>query len=427
MLDCENQCNARGHFYFVLTCDASIAFVISMEYCHSYWENSGNIPNMIERILDTPKNSVFLFGPRGTGKTTFVRQRLADAAVYDLLDSHTYVRLQNAPHLLFEECRLLDKGSWVVVDEIQRIPALLNEVHRLIEQQKLKFVLTGSSARKLRRAGVNLLAGRAITKQFFPFVSAELGDDYDVQDALRFGTLPSVLGNQEKVDYLHSYTSTYLQQEIQQEAFTRNLGSFARFLEIAARQNGQRTNMLNVSREASVKHGTVSNYFEILVDTLVGYWLPAWQLKPKTKQYAGSKFYFFDCGVTRVLNQRLVFPPSQEELGPLLETLVINELRAYVSYRSLHYPLRYWASYGGAEVDILLETVKGYVAIEVKASNVWQRRFHRPLKFVADHFGRSSTHCYGVYLGPRALLVDEVRIFPVQEFLKRLWDGELVQ
>lgn len=382
---------------------------------------------MIERILETPGSSVFLFGPRGIGKTTFVRQRLADAAIYDLLDSHTFVRLEQAPQLLFEECRLLEKGSWVVVDEIQRIPVLLNEVHRLIEQQGLKFVLTGSSARKLRRAGVNLLAGRALTKQMFPLVSAELGSDFDIQQVLRFGSLPSVIGNHEQIDYLQSYASTYLQQEIQHEAFTRNLGAFARFLEIAARQNGQRTNMLNISREASVKRGTVSNYFEILIDTLLGHWLPAWQLKPKNKQFTGSKFYFFDCGVTRSLTNRLPFPPSSEELGPLLETLVVNELRAFVSYKRLHYPLHYWSSYGGPEVDILLETLNGFVAVEIKASSIWHRRFHRPLKIVADHLGKSKTQSYGVYLGPRPLLVDDVHILPVQDFLSRLWKGEIIE
>ncbi|MCY4157359.1 MAG: AAA family ATPase [Gammaproteobacteria bacterium] len=382
---------------------------------------------MYERFLATPNSSVFLFGPRGVGKTTLLRQRFPSAATYDLLDSREAVRLEQAPQQLYDECSALDRGSWVVIDEVQRIPALLNEVHRLIEQRGLRFVLTGSSARKLRRGGVNLLAGRALTKNLFPLVSAELARNFDVSQTLRFGSLPSVIVNHEQVDYLQSYTSTYLLQEIQQEAFTRNLGGFARFLEIAARQNGQRTNMLNISRDAGVKRGTVGNYFEILVDTLIGFWLPAWELKPKTRQVKSSKFYFFDCGVCRALTRRLPFPPSQEELGPLLETFVINELRAYLSYRNLYYPLRYWSSYNGVEADIVLETARGFVVIEIKAANRWEKKFQRGLKIAAERLGERKTRRYGVYLGARTLLLDNVRVYPVRDFLAELWDGDLVR
>ena len=168
---------------------------------------------MYDRILDTPASSVFLFGPRGTGKTTFVRQRLPNARSYDLLDSETFLRLSQAPQRLYDECRLLACGSWVVIDEVQRIPTLLNEVHRLIEGEGLRFVLTGSSARKLRRGGVNLLAGRALGKAMFPLVSSELGEDANMMQMLRFGSLPSVVGHVKPMDYLHSYASTYLTQE----------------------------------------------------------------------------------------------------------------------------------------------------------------------------------------------------------------------
>ncbi|MDE0679007.1 MAG: AAA family ATPase [Gammaproteobacteria bacterium] len=382
---------------------------------------------MYGRLLDTPSGSVFLFGPRGVGKTTLVRQRFPSAATYDLLDSHEALRLEQAPQRLYDECSALDRGSWVVIDEVQRVPALLNEVHRLIEQRGLYFVLTGSSARKLRRGGVNLLAGRALTRNLFPLVSAELAGDFDVNQALRFGNLPSVIGNRERIDYLQSYTSTYLLQEIQQEAFTRNLGGFARFLEIAARQNGQRTNMLNISRDAGVKRSTVSNYFEILVDTLIGFWLPAWEFKPKTRQVMGRKFYFFDCGVCRALTRRLPFPPSQEELGPLLETLVINELRAYLSYGNLYYPLHYWCSYNGVEADIVMETARGFVVIEIKAASRWERKFQRGLKTAAERLGGKKTRRYGVYLGARALVLDDVRVYPVHDFLAELWAGGLIR
>ncbi len=382
---------------------------------------------MYDRILETPTSSVFLFGPRGTGKTTFVRQRLPNARRYDLLDSETFLRLSQAPQQLYGECRLLARGSWIVIDEVQRIPALLNEVHRLIEDEGLRFVLTGSSARKLRRGGVNLLAGRALGKSLFPLVSSELGEDVNVAQMLRFGCLPSVLGCAKPVDYLRSYTATYLTQEVQQEALTRNLGAFSRFLEVAARQNAQQTNMLNISREASVKRSTVAHYFGILEDTLLGHFLPAWKLKSRTRQVKASKFYFFDCGVTRSLTGRLPYPPSQEELGPLLEALVLNELRAYISYKSLYYPLHYWSSYSGSEVDVLLETQDGYVAIEIKASRRWERKFHRALKSVAEDLDRASTASYGVYMGPTQMLVDDVRVMPVQDFLQALWRGELIR
>ncbi len=382
---------------------------------------------MYDRILDTPASSVFLFGPRGTGKTTFVRQRLPNAHSYDLLDSETFLRLSQAPQRLYDECRLLACGSWVVIDEVQRIPTLLNEVHRLIEGEGLRFVLTGSSARKLRRGGVNLLAGRALGKAMFPLVSSELGEDANMMQMLRFGSLPSVVGHVKPMDYLHSYTSTYLAQEVQQEALTRNLGAFSRFLEVAARQNAQQTNMLNIAREAGVKRSTVAHYFEILEDTLLGNFLPAWKLKSRTRQVKASKFYFFDCGVTRSLSGRLPYPPSQEELGPLLEALVVNELRAYISYQNLYYPLHYWSSYSGSEVDVLLETQDGHVAIEIKASHRWDRKFHRALKSVAEDLGRSSTATYGVYMGAQQVLVDDVRVLPVQDFLKALWRGELIR
>ncbi len=382
---------------------------------------------MYARLLPTPTRSVFLFGPRGTGKTTWIRDRFPTAAAYDLLDTREALRLSKNPDFLFRELAALPVGSWAVIDEVQKVPELLNEVHRLIEGRGLRFVLSGSSARKLRRRGVNLLAGRAITTTLFPLVSAELDFELDVERALSYGTLPMALADDDPLDYLRTYAETYLVQEVQAEALTRNLGAFARFLEIAARQNAQATNATSIARDAGIDRRTVQNHFAILTDTLIGYWLPAWKLKSATKQVRQSKFYFFDGGVVRALSGRLPYPPTLEERGPLVETFILNEIRAFLGYSGRHYRPHYWRSYDGAEVDVLCETAAGFVAIEIKAAARWDRRFNRGLHRVRQHLDPHETTCYGVYLGQRAARWDDVRVLPALDFLKRLWNGDILR
>lgn len=322
---------------------------------------------------------------------------------------------------------MLSPGEWAVIDEVQKAPELLNEVHRLIEQKGLRFVLCGSSARKLRRGGVNLLAGRAITAAMFPLASAELSSDFDFDQALRFGTLPMAVSADSAQEYLRSYAETYLVQEVQAEALVRSVGAFARFLEIAARQNGHSTNATNIAREVGVNRRTVEAHFQILVDTLLGFWLPAWQLKPANRQVQQSKFYFFDCGVVRALAGRLAFPPSSEERGALMETLVLGELRAYLAYTKRDYPLHYWRTYDGAEVDVLLETPTGLVALEIKASTRWERRFNRGLRRLAEALGPPHPTCYGIYAGARRARWDDVEVLPGADFLERLWAGDIIR
>ena len=381
---------------------------------------------MYARLLSTPTRSVFLFGPRGTGKSTWIRDRFPGAATYDLLDTGEALRLSKDPHALYRELATLSADDWAVIDEVQKVPELLDEVHRLIESHRLRFVLSGSSARKLRRGGANLLAGRAITTSMFPLVSAELAFEIDPDRALLFGMLPMAVTTDRPQDYLRTYAETYLVQEIQAEALTRNLGAFARFLDIAARQNGQVTNAAGIARDAGISRQTVQNHFEILTDTLIGFWLPPWKLKSATKQVRQSKFYFFDCGVARALTGRLAYPPTSEELGPLAETFVLNELRAYLGYSARDYKLCFWRSYDGVEVDVLCETAEGFVAIEIKASSRWDRRFNRGLHRVRDDLGKDRTKCYGVYIGERAALWDDVRVLPLVDFLERLWAGEIL-
>lgn len=382
---------------------------------------------MFTRLLPSPDRSVLLFGPRGTGKSTWIRERFPHAATYDLLDTREALRLRKDPQALYREASILPADSWVVIDEVQKAPELLNEVHRLIESHNLRFVLSGSSARKLRRGkDVNLLAGRAATVSLFPLVSPELEFKLDFEKILRFGTLPLAITRDDPQEYLRAYAETYLVQEIQAEALTRNVGAFARFLEIAARQNAQVTNFTGIARDAAISRQTVQNHFEILIDTLLGFWLPAWKLKSSNKQVSHSKFYFFDPGVARALTGRLPYPPAAEESGALLETFVLGELRAHVSYTGKHYPLRFWRNYDGAEVDLICETANGFAAVEIKASTRWDKSFNRGLRRIREELGAENVRCYGVYLGERRMLWDDIRVLPVADFLRQLWDGEIL-
>ena len=379
---------------------------------------------MYSRILKNPDKSFFLFGPRGTGKTTWIKDRFQNALGFDLLDSATFSQLLRNPGDLYTEVSASNL-EWVVIDEIQRVPALLNEVHRSIENLGRKFVLSGSSARKLRRPNVNLLAGRALTRTMFPLTSHELGSDFDVDRALQFGTLPTAINSSLPADYLRSYAHNYLVNEIQTEAQIRDLAGFARFLEVATRQNAQLTNAASISRDVAVARTTVQSYFEVLRDTLIAYWLPPWKLKRSNKQVSSSKFYMVDCGIVRALSERLVYPIHDEERGPLFETLVINEIRAYLDYMNLHFPLYFFRTYSGLEVDVLFETLDGFVAIETKSSTRWERKFNRGLHTVAKELGDSKVHKFGVFNGVREQRIDGVRVMPIREFLRTLWAGAL--
>lgn len=380
---------------------------------------------MYARLLPDPVRSILLLGPRGTGKSTWIRSRFPQAQTYDLLDPGEFLRLNRDPGALFDELSGLDRGTWVVIDEFQKAPALLDQAHRLMESRGLRFVLSGSSARKLRRGGTNLLAGRAVTTELFPLVSAELGGDFDLDRALKLGNLPMAVADPVPSEYLRSYAETYLDQEIRAEALTRNFAGFARFLEVAARSNGQMTNVSAIARDAAVARTSVQNHFDLLVDTLIGYWLPPWKLKTANKQVRHSKFYLFDCGVARALAGRLPYPIGDEERGALLETLLLGEMRAYLAYSGLRYPLHFWRDHNGAEVDVLAETAAGYTAIEIKAGGHWERRFNRGLHKVRKHLGKAKTRCFGVYHGEREALIDNVRILPAQKFLTLMWRGEV--
>ncbi len=381
---------------------------------------------MISRVLQVPQTSFFLLGPRGTGKSTWIAEHFGGARSYDLLDQSEFLRLERDPHQLGRELELVERGSWVVIDEVQKVPALLDEVHRLIEKRELKFVLCGSSARKLKRSGANLLGGRASVVRMPPLLSVELGEAFDAERAMLLGTLPKAVLGEDAKRFLLAYAALYLQEEIRAEALTRNVGAFSRFLEVAARQNGHVTNVSNIARDAGVGRTTVQNYFEILEDTLLGHWLQPWKLKPGNKQVAHPKFYLFDSGVARALSGRLPYAPTEEECGPLLETLVGNELRAYLERHHPGWKMNFWRTHDDVEVDFVVETDWGFVAVEVKTASEWRNRDGLGLRRLKGELAPREVRTFGVFRGPAAAKFGETEVLPVAEFLSRLWTGRVM-
>jgi predicted AAA+ superfamily ATPase len=361
------------------------------------------------------KKSHFLLGPRQTGKTFLVQHTLKNARVYDLLDYAVYLALSQNPGRMAQE--LSPKDRIVVIDEIQRLPELLNEVHRLIESRGLRFLLTGSSARKLRRGGVNLLGGRARTKYLHPLTYKELGNRFDLRTATERGLLPSIYFSDDPRADLQSYAGSYLQQEIVAEGATRNVPAFSRFLKVAAFCNGTIVNFTKVANDAQVKRTTVYEYFEILKDTLVLYELPAWRKTKKRKPLASSKYYFFDVGVVSSLQGRR-FCPGTPEFGEALETYLMHELTSHSDYVSQE-PLSYWRSTTGFEVDFILGD---HTAIEVKAKENVSLQDLRSLRALAEEKQLKRYLC--VSLEPRARKIDGVSILPIREFLEALWNEE---
>jgi predicted AAA+ superfamily ATPase len=373
---------------------------------------------VIRRALDLAgllaRKSHFLLGPRQTGKTFLVRHALPAARVYDLLDSATYLALSRDPGRIAQE--VTERDKIVVVDEIQRLPELLNEVHRLIERRRVNFLLTGSSARKLRGAGVNLLGGRARTLYLHPLTSHELGSHFDLERAATRGLIPSIYFSDDPRADLEAYAGTYLQQEIVAEGATRNVPAFSRFLRVAALCNATIVNFTNVANDAQVARTTVYEYFEILRDTLVLHELPAWRRSGKRKPLVSSKYYFFDIGVAGALQGRPILLGTPE-FGQALESLVFHELAAHRDYTSGD-PLAYWRSTSGFEVDFV---IGDHTAVEVKAkANVSNRDLAALLAIAEEHRFRGLI-C--VSLEPRPRRVGPVSILPCAEFLEVLWQG----
>ncbi|MEW6750664.1 MAG: AAA family ATPase [Candidatus Latescibacterota bacterium] len=365
----------------------------------------------------------FVFGPRGVGKSTWLRQTYPDAHVVDLLSEETYQRLLADPSLFAAEVRPLAPERWVVIDEVQRLPSLLNEVHRFTEERRQRFVLCGSSAPKLRRAGVNLLAGRAVRRFMHPFVPEELGNTFDLAGALRHGLMPIVWDSADRSETLAAYSQLYLREEVQAEALVRNLPGFARFLPVAALSHGQTVNVTNIAREAGVARTTVVGYLQILEETLLCFWVEAYQARLRVRERRLPRLYWCDPGIVRSM-RRARGDPVEEERGALFEGLVAQLLRAYRDYRSLCDAMCYWSSHGArdVEVDFLLQRDAGWMAVEAKSGARFTETWCRGLPAVAPLQGlRRRLLVYP--RGPRLRTEDGIDVLPFDEFAREVAAG----
>lgn len=327
---------------------------------------------MFHRLLELPRRSCLLLGPRQTGKTTLVRQSLAAGAwAIDLFDHAVALRYARDPGLFrAEAAKRIGSGTRTIfVDEVQKVPEILDAVHSLIEETGARFILTGSSARKLRRGGANLLAGRASIRHLHPLTSSEVGSDFDLERALRFGTLPPVVTQDDATarDILRAYADTYLREEIQAEALVRNIGGFARFLDVAAAQSGELLSFSGIARDAALPVKTVQNYFEILEDTLLGFRLEAWRASPRGRMVAHPRFYMFDPGITNALTRRLGAELDAGARGRLFEQWIVLECHRLIDYAQSEARIFFWRTNTGAEVDLLVERHgKLLLACEIK-------------------------------------------------------------
>lgn len=373
---------------------------------------------MYSRLIEPPKDkSFFLFGPRGTGKTTWVKSKFTKALYLDLLEAELFNDLLSNPQRL-ENFIPKNFNDWVIIDEVQRIPELLNEIHRLIEKSKYKFILTGSSARKIRRKGINLLAGRALSYNLYPLTAVELGNDFDLNHSLSYGQLPCVYTEKDPKAYLESYVKTYLEEEIQQEGFTRNLGAFSRFLEAASFSQGAVLNISSVARDCSVERKVVENYFTILEDLLIAYRIPVFAKRAKRRLVAHPKFYFFDVGLYRALRPTGPLDIPEEIGGHAFETLFLQELEAINKYLRLGYNIFYWMTSNNMEVDFVLYGEKGIKAFEIKRTGKISSSMLKGLKaFQKDY---PSARMYFIYGGERVLREGDIEILPLRNALKEL-------
>lgn len=373
---------------------------------------------MYTRLLKTTKKgSFFLFGPRGTGKTTWVKSAFPEAIYLDLLEAELFNDLLANPQRL-ENFIPENYNGWVIIDEIQRVPELLNEVHRLIENHGYRFILTGSSARKIRRKGHNLLAGRALMYSMYPLTASELGKDFDLNHSLKYGHLPCAYTQGDPKKYLESYVKAYLEEEVRQEGLTRNLSAFARFLEAASFSQGSVLNISSVAQECAIERKVVENYFTILEDLLIAHRLPIFSKRAKRRLARHPKFYFFDVGVYRTLRPMGPLDTPEEAEGIAFETLFFQEINAINSALSLGYEVYYWRTSNNAEVDFVLYGENGIKAFEVKRTARVSNRMLRGLRaFMKDYPEAKS---YFIYGGKRHIHQGKTEIIPIKDILKNL-------
>ena len=367
----------------------------------------------ISRELD---GSIFLFGARQTGKSTILRQQFPNSIYLDLLDTSLKNRFFKKPSLLYEMLNEEKEGTLVIIDEIPEVPELLNEVHRLISERGLTFILCGSSARKLKRKGRNTLGGRALPVYLYPLVSAEI-PDFDINRAVNYGMIPSHYLAQNPSRRLAAYIDIYLKEEIKEESLVRNLSAFHRFLEVAALTDGEIVNNNNIAQDCGVSASTVASYFDILEDTLIGYRIPAFRKVKKRRLMQAPRFYYFDIGVANHLLQRKELVRGTVEYGHAFEHLVIQELYAWLHYTHSEEELTYWHTYTNIEVDAIIGDAK--IAIEIKSVEEVLPRHLKGLKAFGEEYPESRRII--VSLDPINRRTDNIECIYVLDFFKLLW------
>lgn len=376
-------------------------------------------PSFVPRALSIPKGHFFLLGPRGTGKTAWCSEQFKSALRIDLLNAAILREYSSRPERLIAYVAANPDRKQIVIDEIQKLPQLLDAVHLLIERKTgQQFVLTGSSARKLRRQGTNLLGGRAAQKHLHPYMAYELGKSFDLRKALANGLLPVVWAASEPGEILQAYNGLYLREEVQMEGLVRNAGDFARFLETMSFAHAAVLNLANIARESHINRKTVENYLQILEDLLLGFRLEVFTRRARRELAGHPKFYFFDTGIFRANRPRGPLDSPSELSGPALEGLVAQHLYAWCDYTSREHQLHYWHTRTGVEVDFVVYGDLGLFAIEVKNSNRIRPEDLRGLRAFADDYPQSRR--YFLYQGDERLLIEGVLCMPCDEFLRAL-------
>ena len=378
----------------------------------------------MERILKIDicaHNAFFLWGARKTGKTTYLKNQFKDALYLDLLKTNLAQKYELKPELLREEVAA-NKPDLVIIDEIQKIPRLLDEIHWCIENTSSKFILCGSSARKLIRMKANLLGGRAWRYEMFPLTTLEIGEEFDIHRAVNHGLIPQHYFSNYPARFLESYVLDYLTHEIKAEAMVRNVPAFHRFLAIAAISNSEVINFSNIARDCGVSSVTVKDYFQILQDTLLGFMLNPYTKKIKRTPIESSKFYFFDMGITRALRRMLVIQEGSAEFGHFFEHFILMEVRAYLSYFNRYKNSYFWRTHCGKEVDLVIGEAEW--AIEIKTSKHNSMKDFKGLLAFGEEFPSSKLIAI-TFDDSKRLIDNKIEVFPWQEFLKLLWNNQL--
>ena len=373
----------------------------------------------ISREFEPSSSSFFLFGPRGTGKSTWLKEHYPDALLINLLNDSEFRKMMTNPDSLQDVVAGRQDTKTIIIDEIQKVPELLGVVHKLIEENKsLRFILTGSSSRKLKRSGVDLLGGRAAVKKMYPFTAAELGDKFQMGNALEYGLIPLIYQADNKEEALEGYVSLYLKEEVHAEGLVRNIAGFARFLEIMSFSNGQIVNYSEIARECQVKRHLVENYTDILEDLLIAYRISPFLKRAKRILIKSSKFYFFDAGVFNTLRPKGILDSAAESGGSALEGIVLHHLLAWIEYGKTRGAVYFWRTKSGNEVDFVVYGSRDFFGVEVKHTKSIRKKDLHGLKAFREDYPEAMTVL--LYLGDRQLKIDGIYCVPCESFLAAL-------